>query len=111
MSGGRFGYWEPIDEMRNCWLDEEMNGMMRDLFFGAEFSVRGYGGLFQSLDFYLSGDISRESYDEAVNGFKAKWMGRADEDRLEFYKGRLQRECDRLKAEMAGEHRCDDDDE
>lgn len=104
MSGGRFGYWSPIEEVGSCWLDEELNEMMRDLFFGAEFSARSYGGLFNSLDFCLSGDISQSSYDDAVRRFKEKWMGRTDEARLEFYRGRLQKECDRLKAEMSGEH-------
>lgn len=100
MSVGHFGYWAVPDELDGAWMDEEVNDMFRDLFLGGEFSVRGYGGLMQSLDFALSGDIGEEGYREALGRFKAKWLGRTPDDRLEFYQAKLQERCDQLKREL-----------
>lgn len=93
MSGGYFDNF-------NSFTGEELDGQWRDLTLGGEFSVRGYGGLFQPLDFWLSGDISEEDYREAVTRFKQKWMHRTPKQRVEFYQKRLQEYADRLKREM-----------
>lgn len=110
MSGGYFGYCgEAIENARGEWGDEELNEMFDDLFgssryrrgrpFGStvydsasarcEFGPRG-GGLFESLDFWLSGDTTYESYQEDVRRFKAKWFRKTPKNRLEFYKDRFE---------------------
>lgn len=100
MSGGHFGWsWTPED-IDGEWRDEEINELFSDLFCGGKFSVRGYGGLFQSLDFWLSGDIDEESYREAVAAFKKKWMHKTPKNRVEFYQQKLQDYADKLKREM-----------
>ena len=100
MSGGHFGYGYYPDELDGQWSDEEVNELYHDLFCGGDFSVRGYGGLYQSLDFWLSSDTSEEDYREAVAKFKAKWFHRTPKNRVEFYQGKLQDYCDQLKREM-----------
>lgn len=102
MSGGKlFGYtWPDLDEADGKWRDEELNELYHDLFCGGEFSVRGYGGLCQSLDFFLSGDTDEEDYRDAASRFKAKWMHRTPRNRVEFYQRKLQEYADRLKKEM-----------
>ncbi len=102
MSGGElFDYTYPNFEVADGrWCDEELNELYHDLFCGGDFSMRGYGGLCQSLDFYLSDDIDEESYREAVSRFKAKWMHRTPRNRVEFYQRKLQEYADRLKREM-----------
>lgn len=100
MSGGHFGWsWTPED-LDGEWRDEEINELFNDLFCGGGFSVRGYGGLFQSLDFWLSADTDEESYREAVAAFKRKWFHRTPKNRVEFYQQKLQDYADRLKREM-----------
>lgn len=44
MSGGHFNYMD-FDCLDGEWRDEELNELFRDLFVGADFSIRGYGGL------------------------------------------------------------------
>lgn len=103
MSGGAlFEYTYPnFESADGKWEDEELNELYHDIFCGGEFSVRGYGGLCQSLDFYLSGDTSEDDYHEAVAKFKSKWMNRTPENRLQFYQDKLQEYADRLKKEIA----------
>ena len=100
MSGGHFGYGYYPDDLDRQWCDEEINELYHDLFCGGDFSVRGYGGLYQSLDFWLSGDICKEDYRKAVTEFKKKWFRRTPKQRLEYYQNKLQESCDRLKREM-----------
>ena len=102
MSGGSlFDYSYPNFECADGrWRDEELNELYHDLFCGGAFSVRGYGGLAQSLDFYLSGDTGEEDYREEVARFKAKWMHRTPRNRVEFYQRKLQECAERLKREM-----------
>ena len=102
MSGGAlFDYSYPdFNEARGKWRDEELNELYDDLFINGRFSVRGYGGLAQSLDFYLSGDIDEEDYRSAATAFKQKWMHRTPRTRLDYYQGKLQEYADKLKAEM-----------
>lgn len=108
MSGGRlFDYtWPNLEEADGKWQDEELNELYHDLFCGGDFAVRDYGGLCQSLDFYLSGDTDEESYREDLARFKAKWMHRTPKNRVEFYQGKLQEACERYKSEL-----CDFGDE
>lgn len=102
MSGGAlFDYtWPNLEEADGEWRDEEINELYHDLFVGAEFSVRGHGGLIQSLDFLLSRDISEDSYREKVARFKDKWFKRTPKTRLEYYQRKLQERCDELKEEL-----------
>ena len=100
MSGGYFGFYEIDSELKNCWQDEEINELINDLFFGSEFSVRGYGGLFQSLDFHLSCDIGEDSYKKKVQAFKNKWFRRTPKNRIEFYQGKIQEYADKCKEEL-----------
>lgn len=102
MSGGHFDYWQPPGWLEGAWLDHEVNDLVADLFCGGEFAVRGYGGLLQSLDFYLSGDTGEGDYRDAVARFKTKWMHRTPKNRIDYYCGKLQDCADRLKAELAG---------
>ena len=100
MSGGHFGWNYMPEDLDGVWRDEEINELFSDLMCGGEFSVRGYGGLFQSLDFWLSSDIGEERYREAVDAFKKKWMHRTPKNRIEFYQQKLQDYADKLKREM-----------
>lgn len=73
-------------------------------FDGTPGSVRvaasGYGGLAQSLDFWLSDDTGEEHYRDAVARFKAKWMRRTPRNRVEFYEGKIQAYADKCKVEL-----------
>lgn len=100
MSGGHFGYNSVSYDLEDAWRDEEINELISDLFFNGDFAVRDYGGLFQSLDFWLSSDTSEEKYREAVAEFKKKWFHRTPKNRVEFYQNKLQERCDELKREM-----------
>lgn len=103
MSGGAlFDYTYPrFDEADGRWCDEEMNELYRDLFVGGEFAVRDYGGLAQSLDFWLSGDTGEEHYRDALARFKAKWMGRTPRDRVAFYQAKIRDYAERCIDEFA----------
>lgn len=102
MSGGAlFDYTYPnFDGADGKWQDEELNELYHDLFCGGEFAVYDYGGLAQSLDYYLSGDIGREGYLEAVQRFKQKWFKRTPKNRTEYYQRKLQEYADKLKSEL-----------
>ena len=99
MSGGYFNY-NDYSELSSVWKDEEMNELLYDLFYGADFSIRGYSGLFQTLDFWLSSDICEETYRRKVAEFKAKWMRRTPSDRVEFYQSKIQAYADKCIAEF-----------
>ena len=100
MSGGHFGYAYNLDELDGQWRDAELNELYEDLFCGSEFSVRGYGGLFQSLDFWLSGDTGERDYRDAVRRFKEKWFHRTPRNRVDYYTARIQDYADRCKREL-----------
>lgn len=102
MSGGvLFDYtWPNLQEADGKWHDHEMDELYHDLFCGGEFSVRGYGGLAQSLDFWLSDDTGEEHYRDAVARFKAKWMRRTPRNRVEFYEKKIQAYADKCKVEL-----------
>lgn len=103
MSGGAlFDYSYPnFEEARGKWQDEELDELYDDLFCNGRFAVRDYGGLAQSLDFYLSCDTSEEDYRDAVARFKQKWMHCTPRNRVEFYQRKLQEYADRYKSELA----------
>lgn len=102
MSGGHFNMYggSVADELSGQWQDEELNALFFDLFGSGwyeppslfsrngrkcEFGPRG-GGLFESLDFWLSGDTSEEDYREEVIRFKRKWLAKkTPKNRVEFY--------------------------
>ena len=102
MSGGvLFDFrWPNLGEADSKWHDEEMNELYHDLFVGGEFSVRGYDGLAQSLDFWLSDDTDEEHYRKQLARFKAKWFHRTPKNRIEYYEGKIQEYADRCKAEL-----------
>lgn len=103
MSGGAlFDYRYPcFDDAVGKWGDAEVEELYRDLFVGGEFSVRGYGGLAQSLDFWLSGDTGEEDYRDALSRFKAKWFHRTPRNRVEFYRAKIREYADRCADELA----------
>lgn len=100
MSGGYFGYGIQSDALDSEWRDEELNELFSDLFVNGEFSVRGYGGLFQALDFWLSCDIGEASYREKVRRFKDKWFRKTPRNRAEFYEKKIQSYADKCKVEL-----------
>ena len=129
MSGGHFyGYHGDIDldALRGAWRDEELNELFEDLFglgydgrrtiFGytspymehntVEFGPRG-GGLFESLDFWLSGDTTEEDYLADLKRFKAKWFKRTPKNRAEYYQQKFEQYArellDKFKEELGGE--------
>lgn len=100
MSGGMYSsYSLQCEDVE--WNDKELNELWQDLTANGEFSVRGYGGLLQSLDFYECGDTDEDDYREAVQKFKAKWFGRTQKNRVEFYKRKIQEYADKCKEEFA----------
>lgn len=99
MSGGHFNYMN-FDGLDGEWRDEELDELFHDLFVGCDFSIRGYGGLFQSLDFWLSSDIREETYRRKVAEFKTKWMKRTPKSRVEFYQSKIQAYADKCIAEF-----------
>lgn len=99
MSGGHFNYMN-FDGLDGEWRDEEMGELFHDLFVGGDFSIHGYGGLLQSLDFWLSSDIREETYRRKVAEFKAKWMERTPKSRVEFYQRKIQEYADKCKREF-----------
>lgn len=102
MSGGAlYNYTYPnFEEADGKWQDEELNELYSDLFCGGEFAVHGYGGLAQSLDYYLSGDIDRSDYLDYLQEFKRKWFKRTPKNRTEYYQRKLQEYADKLKDEL-----------
>lgn len=106
MSGGHFECYG-MSDLDGEWRDEELNELYFDLFgsstyhsrpFGklyydreprrCEFGPRG-GGLFESLDFYLSGDITEDEYHEEVMRFKDKWFRKTPRNRIKFYQDKF----------------------
>lgn len=100
MSGGRFNYWSLDEEIPRAFDDREMRELLEDLFVNGEFAVRDYGGLLQSLDFYLCSDLDEKDYRDKVARFKEKWFRRTPRNRIEFYQDELQKTCDKFKLEL-----------
>ncbi|MCI6844130.1 MAG: hypothetical protein MR874_05160 [Coriobacteriaceae bacterium] len=99
MSGGEYSA-HGLDCPEVDWEDRELRDLWDDLTGGEEFSVRGYGGLLQSLDFYACGDIDREDYQRSVRAFKDKWFHRTPRNRIDFYRAVIQRCADECKREL-----------
>ena len=100
MSGGRFDYWSLDEEIPGSFDDKEMEELLNDLFVNGRFAVRSYGGLLQTLDFYLCSDIDEKVYRKKVAAFKEKWFRRTPRNRITFYQDELQKACDRFKMEL-----------
>lgn len=99
MSGGNYSSYR-LDCHDVDWHDRELNELWRDLTDGKDFSVRGYDGLLQSLDFYECSDTGIEDYQQAVQAFKRKWFHRTPRNRVEFYRAVIQRCADECKQEL-----------
>lgn len=120
MSGGHFECYG-LDELEGRWRDEEINELYFDLFGGGayysrpfgkvyydreprkcEFGPRG-GGLFESLDFWLSGDTTEEEYYEEVKRFKAKWFRKTPRNRVKFYQDRFREYAEEIMRQFEDE--------
>ena len=122
MSGGHFDTWNggtDYEMLHGEWCDEELNELYDDLFgkmyyrktiTGREvysdgkssFGPRG-GGLFESLDFWLSGDTTEESYLDDVRRFKQKWFKRTPKNRVDYYKDKFMEYAQEIMDKFAEE--------
>ena len=59
--------------------------------------------LLYGLEWFDSCDIGEETYKECVNKFKAKWMHRTENDRLNSYLEDLKSYYEKLVEELKGE--------
>ena len=87
-----------VGEMR----DEEMDAMMEDLFAYGRGDTQDQAGPVMALSMWTAGDWGEDAYRDAVSRFKKKWFKRTPKNRVEFYQGKLQECCDRLKREFGG---------
>lgn len=110
MSGGHFNYieYQIVEQLSGEWRDLEIDELFYDLFEAPLWGNRT-GGLMGALDHWLSGDVEEEAYRECVNTFKDKWFKRSNKYRVEFYAGKLQEQCDRMKKELSGALVIDDE--
>lgn len=128
MSGGHF-YTSPAtvaEEYCGQWLDAEIDDLFFDLFGSGWDEYRGSlrcgkprkcefgrtwanperaGGLAETLDLLLSGDITEEDYREQVARFKRKWLTKkTPANRVEFYQKQFEDAAiglmERLKMEL-----------
>lgn len=124
MSGGHF-YVLPSqvgDEYCGQWQDAELDALLFDLFGAGWDGWRGpygigkprknefgriwhgdpeySGGLAETLDLYLSGDIDEDEYREQVARFKAKWFRRTPRNRIEFYRQEFTEAATALMEQM-----------
>lgn len=101
MSGGHFNYQQDMVAYTFAgeWRDREIDALFADLF-GSEDDWRS--GLVGTLDLWLAGDSSEETYRREVQKFKEKWFRRTPRNRTQFYADQLQKECDRMKGELTG---------
>ena len=99
MSGGHYSSYD-VDCHDVDWHDRELNELWHDLTSGRDFSVRGYDGLMQSLDFCECSDIDFEDYTKAVQAFKRKWFNRTPRDRVDFYRTAIQEFANECKREL-----------
>lgn len=119
MSGGHFDCYG-MSDLDGEWRDEELNELYFDLFgagYGAyhsrpfgkvyydreprrcEFGPRG-GGLFESLDFFLSGDTTEEDYREDVKRFKDKWFRKTPRNRIKFYQDKFREYAEEIMQQF-----------
>ena len=61
--------------------------------------------LLYGLEWFDSCDIGEETYKECVNKFKAKWMHRTENDRLNSYLGDLKSYYEKLAEELKEKER------
>ena len=87
MSGGSMDYLCYKIENQLSYVDDlEVKDLMTDL---AE--------LMHDLEWWQSGDYSRDSYEETLSKFKAKWFGDNRNERLKEY---INTSLDGIKAEI-----------
>lgn len=87
MSGGSMDYLCYKIENQLSYVDDlEVKELMTDL---AE--------LMHDLEWWQSGDYSRDSYEETLSKFKAKWFGDNRNERLKEY---INKSLDGIKAEI-----------
>lgn len=87
MSGGSMDYLCYKIENQLSYVDDlEVKELMTDL---AE--------LMHDLEWWQSGDYSRDSYEETLSKFKAKWFGDNRNERLKEY---INTSLDSIKAEI-----------
>lgn len=87
MSGGSMDYLCYKIENQLSYIDDpEIKDLMTDL---AE--------LMHDLEWWQSGDYSRDSYEETLSKFKAKWFGDNRNERLKEY---INTSLDGIKAEI-----------
>lgn len=88
--------------------DEELDAMMADLFAYGRDDTKDQAGPVIALSMWEASDWGEDEYREAVKRFKDKWFKRTPKNRVEFYQGKLQEYCDKLKAEMTGEYKAEE---
>jgi hypothetical protein len=87
VSGGSMDYLCYKIENQLSYIDDpEIKDLMTDL---AE--------LMHDLEWWQSGDYSRDSYEETLSKFKAKWFGDNRNERLKEY---INTSLDGIKAEI-----------
>ena len=87
MSGGSLGYiCFKLEDCADHIDDKEIRDLINDL---AE--------LLHDLEWYMSGDYGRDSYEETLSKFKDKWFGDTRNERLKKY---LNDTFDEMKQEI-----------
>jgi hypothetical protein len=99
MSGGSCNYvcYKIKEELCGRMEDAELNDLMKDI---AE--------LAHTLEWYLSCDYSKSSYEDAVLAFKKKWFKTSREERLKAY---IDESLDKMRGDLyrlIGEVNADD---
>lgn len=76
MSGGscNYVYYKIEEELCGRMEDAELNDLMKDIV-----------ELAYALEWYISGDTSKSSYEDVVYEFKQKWFKTSREERLKKY--------------------------
>jgi len=99
MSGGHFEYANERLMIEMFGYDYDTKEIKNDPFEDREISELMYDllELTYSLDYYLSGDISKEDYLNDKKKFKEKWFGGNREERLKKY---IDEQLDLIKQEL-----------
>ena len=90
MSGGSMNYaFHYINDMAHYVDDKEIKDLMNDL-----------SELMHDLEWWQSGDYSRGTYEETLAGFKKKWLGAKDDNRLHRIEKYINESLDEMKVEI-----------
>ena len=93
-------YYDNVCDAKNARIARNLNPMHdREL---SEF-MADVMCILHALEWYDSCDIGEETYKECVNKFKAKWMHRTENDRLNSYAEDLKSYYEKLVEELKGE--------